>query len=108
MRIPMDEVSGESLTLAGDEAGTREKLGRLDKGERGTIAAVGGEGSDPAVVKRLLQMGLVEGAEVEVVHEAPISRDPIAVRVRGSLLALRRREADCVEVIVSSEERRRV
>jgi len=42
---------------------------------------------------RLLEMGLIEDAYVEVMHEAPFGRDPIAVRVRGCLLGLRRQEA---------------
>lgn len=48
---------------------------------------------DP-VVNRLLELGFIEGAEVEVVHRAPFGGDPIAVHVRGALLALRREEAN--------------
>ena len=33
------------------------------------------------------------GAEVEIVHEGPIRRDPIAVRVGSATVALRRRDA---------------
>jgi len=43
-------------------------------------------------------MGMVEEAYVEIVHEAPFGRDPVAVRVRGGLLALRRQEAACVTI----------
>jgi ferrous iron transport protein A len=35
----------------------------------------------------------VEGARVEVLHEGPISGDPIAVRVDDMRVALRRSEA---------------
>jgi ferrous iron transport protein A len=48
-------------------------------------------------------MGLLEGAEVELVHEAPVSRDPIAVRARGTLIALRRSEANLVRVALFPE-----
>ena len=37
--------------------------------------------------------GFVEGAFIEVLHEGPLGRDPIAVRVNDSTIALRRREA---------------
>ena len=45
------------------------------------------------IERRLLELGIVEGADVQVLHEGPIGRDPIAVRVNGTTIALRRREA---------------
>ncbi len=48
--------------------------------------------------RRLLEMGLVEGARIEVLHEGPFGGDPIAVRVDDITVALRRREADVVLV----------
>ena len=49
--------------------------------------------------RRLLELGFVEGAEVEVLHEGPLGGDPIAVRVNDSTIALRRREAMAILVI---------
>jgi ferrous iron transport protein A len=46
--------------------------------------------------RRLLEMGFVEGAKVEILHEGPFGRDPLAVRVDDLTVALRRREADVV------------
>jgi ferrous iron transport protein A len=48
--------------------------------------------------RRLLEIGFLEGAAVEVLHEGPLSRDPIAVRLNGTTVALRRREAMAVFV----------
>jgi ferrous iron transport protein A len=48
--------------------------------------------------RRLLELGFVEGAPVEVLHEGAIGRDPLAVRVHGMTIALRRREAMAVRV----------
>ncbi len=48
--------------------------------------------------RRLLEMGFVEGARVEILHEGLIGRDPIAVRLDDMRVALRRREARCVLV----------
>lgn len=73
------------------------KLGKLEKGQAGRILRVDGEGD---VVRRLLEMGLLEGSQVELVHEAPFGGDPVAVRVRGALIALRRDEANLVDVEV--------
>ena len=41
---------------------------------------------------RLLDLGLTPGEEIAVAHTAPLG-DPLIVRVRGALLALRKREA---------------
>jgi ferrous iron transport protein A len=48
--------------------------------------------------RRLLEIGFLEGAAVEVLHEGPLGRDPIAVRLNGTRVALRRREAMAVFV----------
>ena len=47
---------------------------------------------------RLIEMGFVEGAKVEVLHEGIIGRDPIAVRVENVTIAVRRREAMAIIV----------
>ncbi len=65
-------------------------LGELKKGQKARIVSV----SDT----RLLEMGLLEGAMIEIRHEAPFGGDPIAVAVRGALIALRRDEANQVKV----------
>jgi len=49
--------------------------------------------------RRLLELGFVEGAAVEVLHEGPLGGDPIAVRVNDNTIALRRREAMAILVI---------
>ena len=42
--------------------------------------------------QRLLEMGLVRGTSLKMLGHAPLG-DPLAVKVRGYLLALRRAEA---------------
>jgi len=42
--------------------------------------------------ERLLDLGFTPGEEIIVTHAAPLG-DPLVIRVRGALLALRRREA---------------
>jgi ferrous iron transport protein A len=81
----------------------KSRLGELKKGMRARIVAVGdadGATGEPtsSMDSRLMEMGLLEGALVEIVHEAPFGGDPIAVRVRGALIALRRNEANQVWV----------
>ena len=43
--------------------------------------------------RRLIELGFVEGADVEVLHEGLFGSDPIAIRVAHATVALRRREA---------------
>lgn len=75
-------------------------LGQLKKGVRAMITRTGGPDE---MRRRLLEMGLLEGSTVEIIHEAPFGKDPIAVRVRGALLALRRNEANHIEVQIEAE-----
>jgi ferrous iron transport protein A len=53
------------------------------------------------IESRLIELGFVEGAEIRILHEGPIGRDPIAVRVNGTTIALRRREAMAILVTAS-------
>lgn len=48
---------------------------------------------------RLMEMGLVPGAPVRVVKAAPLG-DPIQVCIRNYHLALRRAEAQAIEVTI--------
>ena len=47
---------------------------------------------------RLIELGFVEGARVQVLHEGIVGRDPIAVRIENVTIAVRRREAMAVIV----------
>ena len=49
--------------------------------------------------RRLIELGFVEGAQVTLLHEGLFGRDPIAVRVNGATVALRRREAMSIKVV---------
>jgi ferrous iron transport protein A len=73
-------------------------LGRALAGFRGRIDAIlvadDRSGLPPEELeRRLIELGFVEGAAVEILHEGAFGRDPIAVRVDHATVALRRREA---------------
>jgi len=72
-------------------------LADLKVGESATITALQSLNVAPATRERLLEMGFVEGMKVELKYEAP-GGDPMAVSVRGGLIALRRKEAEMIEV----------
>jgi ferrous iron transport protein A len=92
-------------TVALTDVAELASLGEGRRGFRGTIAVVKADGAVlqgglPAaeLERRLLEMGFVEGARVEILHEGLIRRDPIAVRVDDMRVALRRRDARSVLV----------
>lgn len=87
---PMTESRQTSLGLA--QRGFRGLIGAIvvDTDHNGVPAA--------EIERRLLELGFVEGATVEVLHEGPVGRDPIAVRVNNTTIALRRREAMAILV----------
>ena len=75
---------------------TRRKLGELAKGAQGSVTAI--HHKDSSIRQRLMEMGFLEGSRVEILHEAPFGKDPIAVRVRGALIAVRRSDALEIEI----------
>ena len=78
-------------------------LGIARRGFCGLVSAITVNGdhlgvSAMEIERRLLELGIVEGVSVQILHEGPIGRDPIAVRVNGTTIALRRREAMAIMV----------
>ena len=69
-------------------------LDRLAPGECGRIARID---AAPSISRRLMELGLVPGTDVEMVRSAPLG-DPIEVTVRGLHLSLRRSEAGLIHV----------
>lgn len=71
-------------------------LSEMKVGERGRISKVGGSGQ---VHRRILDMGVIPPATVEVERIAPMG-DPIWIRLRGYQLSMRKEEAANVHVEV--------
>ena len=69
-----------------------ETLAGLRPGQLGRISTVIG---DDGVALRLLEMGLTEGEEIELLGYAPLG-DPIEYSVRGYRISLRSSEAERV------------
>jgi len=110
VQVELKEASdqaSETLTESGLEkekpAGprmTQMPLHKLSVGQRGVVVRVGGKG--PAR-RRMMDMGLVPGTEVNVVRVAPLG-DPIEFRIRGYSLSLRKSEAAQITIEVPLEE----
>ena len=57
----------------------QKMLSELRKGDKGKIIKIGGKGP---VHRRLLDMGLVAGSEVEMQRVAPLG-NPLVIKVKG-------------------------
>nr|WP_184435589.1 FeoA family protein [Roseospira goensis] len=79
----------------GQPAFEGRSLNDLAPGDRCRIFALHGRG---AIRHRLMDLGLVPNATVEVVRRAPLA-DPIEVRVADTFVTLRRAEAARIEVV---------
>ena len=77
-------------------------LSQARRGARGVIVQVGGDchhdEHKAELERRLLELGFVEGAHVELLHEGLFGRDPIAMKVDDMRVALRRHEAESLMI----------
>jgi len=73
-----------------------KSLQELKPGEVARVVRVSGSGS---IQRRILDMGIVKGTEIEVERVAPLG-DPIEVKIKGYHLSLRKEEAVNIFVMV--------
>lgn len=48
--------------------------------------------------RRIIEIGFTPGQEIELVNKS-IFNDPLAFALRGTIIAIRKREADCIKII---------
>lgn len=89
-----DLLEENTMKLVDEKAAERLFLKDLKAGQRAVVVRVGGSGQ---VKRRMMDMGMVPGSEVEVVRVAPFG-DPIEFSVKGYSLSLRKTEAANIEV----------
>src|ERR1700759_2285979 len=93
----LSTVTKATIALGGARVGFRRCIPALDM-PRAPAAGL----PAPELERRLLELGFVEGAAVELLHQGLFGGDPIAVRVAATTIALRRREA--MAVVVSQQD----
>jgi ferrous iron transport protein A len=69
-------------------------LPRLSIGERARVVSLNAAGQQR---RRMLDLGIVPQAVIEALRKSPAG-DPVAYRIRGAVIALRREEASLVLV----------
>jgi ferrous iron transport protein A len=88
------EENGTEQNGATDKALAPRPLSELHVGESGTIVGLDVKG---AIRRRFLEMGMVTGETVRMERIAPLG-DPIAFRVKGYQLSMRKSEASKILV----------
>ena len=78
-------------------AGTGSIALTLDQMPRGSVARIVDVTGDDSLAVRLMEMGLIEGEQIELIGSAPLG-DPLEFSVRGYRLSLRAGEAKRVIV----------
>lgn len=67
----------------------------LKFGEIGIISGI--DGSHPSS-RRILEVGFTPGQEIELISKA-VFNDPLAFSVRGTIIAVRKNEASCIQLL---------
>ena len=75
-------------------------LDQLSDGQHATVMALHSVSPelDSAQLRRLGELGFLPGEPVQALRRGPGGREPIAVCIGDTLIALRRAEAACVQV----------
>ena len=69
-------------------------LRNIAVGETAKVKRLHGEG---ALKRRIMEMGITKGSQVNVRKVAPLG-DPVEITIRGYELSLRKDDADCIEM----------
>lgn len=67
----------------------------LKSGEKGMIDFI--DESHPSA-RRILEVGFTPGQEIQLISKSVFS-DPIAYSIRGTLIAIRKSEAECIKIL---------
>ena len=80
-------------------------LSQLPDGTLGSVARVVSSSVevDAVALRRLGELGFIPCEPVQVLRRGPGGREPIAVLIGETMFALRLLEAQCVEVVVTTE-----
>ena len=76
------------------------KLIDLPDGARATVTAVAPASPELEAgdLRRLGELGFIPGEPLHLLRRGPGGREPLAVQVGDTLFALRRAEAECIEI----------
>ena len=77
---------------------THDKLGELEPGESVEIVGFSIEEDLQNFLHRLFEVGFLVGEKLEILSHAPLSRNPMSIKVKDATYALRREDANLIRV----------
>lgn len=87
-------VLSTNLDLFYNNIESFDTLNMLPIGSKATVKSLKASGLEH---RRLLDLGMVEGTQIEAVLKSPLG-DPVAYNIRGALIALRNEDAAKIEL----------
>ncbi|MBN1565986.1 MAG: ferrous iron transport protein A [Anaerolineae bacterium] len=78
--------------MSQNDTNTAHTLADLHPGETGTVSALHSQGPER---RRMMDLGIIPGTTISVEMNSPLG-DPVAYRVRDTLVALRREQAQLI------------
>ncbi len=75
-----------------------EKLGELEPGCRAEIVGFAPADGLKDFLYRLHEVGFLIGESIEILQDAPLGGDPISIRVKDAVYAIRREDANLILV----------
>lgn len=79
---------------------THQTLADLLPGQTGVVAELYSTGLER---RRMMDLGIVPGTAIQAELRSPLG-DPVAYRVRGALVALRREQAQLIAIAAAHDE----
>lgn len=74
-------------------------LDQLQLGQTAVVAALTNTGTSR---RRFMDLGILPGTQMQIALRSPLG-DPIAYRVRGAVIALRREQAAQIQIVIDKE-----
>lgn len=96
-RISTEPARNLAADLTANDVTT---LADMRKGQIAHVVDVCDE-LDPASARRMFDLGFAPGAQVEMLRKAPMA-DPVVFRIAGYDIALRRVQARCIHVAITT------
>ena len=75
-----------------------QKLGELVPGDRVEIVGFCIEDDLQDFLHRLFEVGFLVGEKLQVMSDAPVSHDPMSIKVKDATYAMRRQDANLIRV----------
>jgi ferrous iron transport protein A len=100
--MPLTKTKGKRTLLRMNLNNTHPdsvlSLADLLPGQSAEIVQLSSVPTAQAYLNRLLEMGFVPGVIIRLMNQAPLGKDPISVQIHDGVYAIRREEAQWIQI----------